>query len=150
MSSANIIYDDNVYVKRNKYVSAILLCKFLSTFPANVVAICKPEVIWSLPWILFIEAFHHYHARIFYLLALHRNITQLYCCMYSNGYIQKKFLLLETFFDIGLVVLYVHEYFRLHNINAFMSSFSITHICIAILSLHSLFVSRKIKTESVA
>lgn len=148
--SDDIIYDDNIYVKRNKNVSAILLLKFIMTLPFNVIGIYKPELVVDYPWLLFIEAFHHYHARIFYLLAFHRNITQYYCFMYSNGVVQKKFLLLEALFDSGLVVLYVHEYFRLHNVKAFFSPFSIIHLIIAVLSFYSVLISRKIKSVNIA
>lgn len=148
--SNNLIYDDNIYVKRNMYVSMILFFKCVSSLPFNIAGIYDPDIVTDYPWILFLDAFQHYHARIFYLLAFHRNITQYYCCKYSNGIVQKNFLLLEALFDSGLVVLYVHEYFRLHNLKAFVSPFSIIHTCIAILSFYSVLISKKIKCTNVA
>ena len=148
--SSEMIYDDNVYVKRNKYASIILMGKCLSTLPFNVIGIYDPAFVPFFPWILFIEAFHHYHAGVFYLLAFHRNITQIYCSFFSNGVVQKTFLLLEALFDCGLVILYVHEYYRLHNINAFLSNHSIIHMIISILSFYSLLLSKRIKTTSLA
>lgn len=147
---ADVIYDDTMYVKRNTYVSSILFIKFISTFPFNLSGVYKPEILINLPWILYNEAFHHYHSRIFYLLALHRNVTQLYCSLYCNGFIQKKFLFLEALFDIGLIVLYCHEYFRYHNINVFISAYSIIHALIALFSFHSLMIANKIKIKNVA
>lgn len=145
-----VMYDDDKYVKRNRMASYILLIKAISTIPFNIIGLYKPEYIVEREWILFIEAFHHYHARIFYLLALHRNMTQLYCCKYTNGRIQRRFILLEAFFDIGLVCLYIHEYFGLHNVQVFMTPYTAIHCMIAILSVHSLRITNNIKYESIA
>ena len=147
----NIIYDDSYYVKRNTYASCILFIKMISTLPFNIIGLLYPENIHDLPWLLFMEAFYHYHTRIFYLLAFHRNMTQAYCAFFSNGLIQQKILILESFFDIGLVVLYVHEYYALHNINALFSSHCLIHIMIATLSFHSVIIScYKTKTQNLA
>lgn len=149
MTNENI-YDDSIYVKRNKYASIILFCKCISTLPFNIVAIIYPEMVQDYPWLLFMEAFYHYHTRIFYLLALHRNLMQAYCALVSNGDIQKKLLLLETLFDIGLVTLYVHEYYSLHNFKAFVSPHSLIHTAIAIFSSHSLLLSHYYTKRNLA
>lgn len=146
----NLIYDDNKYIKRNKMASIILLLKMISTLPFNIIGLFKPESIQDYDWILFIEAFHHYHTRIFYLLALHRNMTQFYCAKYGNGLIQRRLILLEFSFDIGLILLYVHEYFALHNIKVFFTWYTMIHFTIGALSLYSLRITSNIKIANVS
>ena len=137
-----VFYDDAKYVKRNRYVSCIFFVKFLSTLPFNILGLLLPEEIHDYPWILYLEAFHHYHTRIFYLLALYRNITQFYCAFVTNGIVQKELLKLETLFDIGLIALYIHEYYSLHNINVFFTSHVAVHILISCFSTYALFTTK--------
>lgn len=148
---AHVVYDDTIYIKRNKCVSIILFVKCVTTLPFNLLGIFKPEWVRDYPWILFMEAFHHYHARIFFLLCLHRNITQLYCSTLSNGFVQKQLLILELCFDVSLVALHVHEFYRMHNVQAFLSAHSIIHMLIACASLYSVSVaSAKMKITNLA
>lgn len=150
MSENDIIYDDHKFIKMNPRASFILLLKMISTLPFNLVALYKPELLVDYDWILFIEAFHHYHARIFHLLALHRNFTQFYCSIWGNGLIQKHFIMLEAGFDFSLILLYVHEYFALHNIKVFFTSYTLIHLSICLLSLYSIRITSKVKVQSIA
>lgn len=147
--SQTLMYDDDKHIPINKMASVILFTKMMFTLPFNVIGLVLPEILFDYPWILFIEAFHHYHARIFYLLAVHRNITQFYFTFWGNGLIQKRFLQLELMFDLGLVTLYIHEYFRLHNIHVFFSPFILLHFGIAMISTYSVYIASYHKTKPV-
>lgn len=150
MSAQNLIYDDTKYVKRNTIASGILWVKLISTLPFNLVGLYRPELLWGVPWILYIEAFHHYHARIFYLLALHRNLTQVYGCVFSNGWVQRRLICLECIFDMSLIGLYLHEYFLLHNVRSLFTLHTSIHLLICLLSLYSLKITSRIKVEAIA
>lgn len=143
-------YNNDRYVKRNRFCSYILLAKLISTMPFNLVGLMMPEYIANYPWILFIEAFHHYHTRVVYSLALHRNATQLYCAKFSDGRLQRHFMYLEFLFDVSLVLLHVHEYFRLHNMKVLTTPYILIHTCIASASAISLSETKKIKVNSIA
>ena len=148
MKHLSVIYDDTNLVKRHFYISSILFVKFISTFIFNILGLYDPKQLKPYPWILIINASQsEYYSRLFHLLLLYRNTTQLYCSIFSNGYIQKRFLFLEALFDIGLVVLCLHEN---KDIQALKTPHSIIHIIIAILSFHSLLLSRKIKIQNIA
>jgi hypothetical protein len=140
------MYDE---VPRNTYTSAILLFKVLSTMPFYTIAMIEPSWIPEYPWILFMEAFHHFHARIFFLLALYRCILQIYFASCSNGFYQKRFVVLEVCFDMGLICLYVHENFALHNIKVFYSKFLLSYTIHGILSLLTLRATHNMKLEHV-
>ncbi len=150
MVASDIVYDDHKFIKRNSKASFILIVKMISTFPFNLIGLYKPELLGEYDWILYIEAFHHYHARIFYLLAIHRNISQLYCSIRGNGFIQRRFIMLEAAFDFSLILLYVHEYFTLHNVKVFLTAYTLIHLSVCLLSLYSLRITSKIKIDSIA
>lgn len=133
-------------IKPNKLVSNILFVKFLSTFPFYVVGICIPEVLSPYTWILFNESFVHYHARIFYLLALYRSISQFYFSIWGDGLVQRRFVMLECFFDFGVILLYVHEYFRLHNIRVLITKYVMLH---SFFILTSLFCLKKTEETKI-
>lgn len=148
MRHLSLIYDDTKLVKRHFYISSILFIKFISTFIFNILGLYDPNKLNPYSWILILNAPQSdYDARLFHLLLLYRNTTQLYCSVFSNGYIQKRFLFLEALFDIGLVLLCLHEN---KDIQALKTPHSIIHTIIAILSFHSLLLSRKIKIQNIA
>jgi hypothetical protein len=140
------MYDE---IPSNKYTSSILILKCISSLPFYLIALAEPSWLEEYTWILFMEAFHHFHARIFFLLCIYRCILQFYFAVFSNGYYQRRFMLLEVFFDIGLISLYVHENFRLHNIRVFYSKFLISYMTNAILSLLSIRFTQNMKIEHV-
>ena len=145
-----IEYDDDHLVRRNSSASKILLFKMMITVPFNLIGIVAPERLAEYIWILYIEAFHHYHARIFYLLALHRNVTQFYCALWGNGIIQRRLVVLEVCFDVGLICLYVHEYFALRNVAVFFNSYTAMQSMLCVLSLYSLRITGNVKYRSMA
>ena len=57
--------------------------------------------------------------------------------------------MLEVLFDVGLMCIYVHENFRLHNIKVFYSKFLISYMTNAILSLLSLKATNHMKVEHI-
>jgi len=139
-------YDE---VPLNRYTSMILLFKVCLTAPFYFVALLEPHWIAPYTFLLFMEAFHHFHARIFFLLALYRCVLQLYFALFSSGYYQRRFMMLEVLFDCGLMSLYVHENFRLHNINVFVSKFLFWYTFNSILTLLSLRITKDMKVEHV-
>lgn len=143
-------YDDDHLVRRNPLASKILIFKAMITLPFNVVGIIMPERLVEYIWILYIEAFHHYHARIFYLLALHRNCTQLYCALWGNGILQRRLIVLEVCFDLGLIGLYVHEYFALRDMAALFNSYTAMQSLLCMLSMFSLRITDNVKFHSIA
>ena len=136
-------------IKKNKYTSIILISKALTTIPFYLVGIVEPSHLNHYTLILFIEAFHHFHARIFYLLTLYRCCLQVYFALFSDGYYQRRFIYLEVLFDVGLIMLYIHENFALHNIHVFYSKFLLMYVVNAILSLFTLKLTESIKFEHV-
>ena len=136
-------------VPLNRYTSIILIFKAVLTAPFYFVALLEPFWIHPYSFLLFIEAFHHFHARIFFLLALYRSTLQLYFAFFSNGYYQRKFMMLEVFFDCGLMILYVHENFRLHTIKVFTSNYLIWYTINSILSLLSIKFTSYMKVDHV-
>ena len=58
-------------------------------------------------------------------------------------------MMLEVLFDCGLMSLYVHENFRLHNINVFVSKFLFWYTFNSILTLLSLRITKDMKVEHV-
>ena len=94
-------------------IKNLLLLKFSVSFPFYLVCMYDPNLLIAHNWLLQIEAFQYYQSRIFYLLALYRNMTQLYFAIWGFGAIQRKFIYIETVFDFSVILLYVHEYFRL-------------------------------------
>lgn len=150
MYDENVTYDDTRYIKRNPIASFILIFKAFVTFPFNLLGIFAPEKLKDYSWILYIEAFHHYHARIFYLLAVHRNILHVYCAGFTNGLMQKKLIMLEACFDVGLICLYTHEYFALHNFTIFFTPHVLLNLFMCLLSIYALRVTSKIKIDSIA
>jgi hypothetical protein len=136
-------------VPLNKYTSTILLAKVVSSMPFYIVGLMEPSWVEEYTWILFMEAFHHFHARIFFLLTLYRCLLQIYFAILSNGFYQRRFIMLEVLFDVGLMCIYVHENFRLHNIQVFYSKFLISYMTNAILSLLSLRITDRMKVEHI-
>ena len=135
--------------KTRTILSKILLLKCIITIPFYTVGIYKPEYIPEYPWILFIEAFHHYHARIFYLLAIHRSFAQFFVSLWGNGITQRRMIIWECSFDTGLVILFIHEYFGRKNFEIFLSPFFLVHSFLALISIICLFQVRRIKTTHV-
>jgi hypothetical protein len=136
-------------IKPNKYAASILVFKSVITMPFYLVAIYEPFYIQEYAWLLYMEAFHHFHARIFFLLAVYRNILQLYFGLFSNGFYQRRFIMMEVIFDFGVLGLYLHENFGLHNIQLFYSSFFSFYVINALLSIYSLFVTNTMKFEHI-
>ena len=139
-------YDDNKLIKRNTIVSNILIAKAMSTLCFNVVGIYDPDLLDNYAWILFMEAFHHYHARIFYLLALHRNMNQLYGGFCADGRMQHRLIMLETTFDIVLIALYIQENYQ----NELFSTYLLLHTLVASISLCALSMTSKVKVQAIA
>ena len=135
--------------KPNKYVGTILFFKSLITLPFYLVALYEPFYIQEYSWILYMEAFHHFHARIFFLLAIYRGLLQLYFAYFSNGYHQKRFVLLEVGFDCFIILIYLHENYALHNIKVFISNFLLFYICNTVLSLYTLKLAQNIKDDHI-
>ena len=135
--------DDSELIKPQPLVSAMLFIKLISSSPFYLIGIYAPEYLDDYSWILYNESFHHYHSRIFYLLALYRCISQLYFAVWGNGLVQRRFVMLECAFDISVILLYIHEYVRLHNIKTLFCNYTILHMCYVIMSLICLA-----KTES--
>ena len=138
------INSEETIVKRRKTTSLILLSKSFSSFPNYILGIYKPEHAFQVPWTLYMESFHHYHSRIFYLLALYRSLLQIYVALYANGTIQKKFVILESCFDIGIVCLFLSE-FSYNN----YSPFFIIHLLFLFLSLLTLQNTNDIKAHHI-
>jgi len=118
----------------------ILLLKFLISFPYYLSGLYDPILLNSHNWLLYIESFHHYQARIFYLLALYRNVTQLYFAIWGFGVIQRKFVCIEAMFDINVILLLFHEYFVRH-VSLHLEFVGI-HICYVIASCFALYSTR--------
>lgn len=74
------------------FTSIILFIKAFVTLPFYFVAIYEPFYLDEYSWILYMEAFHHFHARIFFLLAIYRGLLQIYFSSFSNGFYQKRFI----------------------------------------------------------
>lgn len=127
--------DDSQFIKPQPLVSTLLLIKLTTSFPFYITGLYAPEYLDDYSWILYNEAFHHYHARIFYLLALYRCMSQLYFSVWGNGLVQRRFVMLECIFDSGVVLLYAHEYYRLHNIKVLISNYSMIHLVYIFISL---------------
>jgi hypothetical protein len=135
-------FDDSSLTKRNNTTSLMLILKLAISLPFNVIGILKPELLFSdFFWFLFMEAFHHYHARVFYLLALHRNLLQFYAAFLGNGLFQNVLLKTEVAFDFGLILLYIHEYYALHNVKVFFTKYVFFHFAIMALSSFALYRS---------
>ena len=135
----DIIYDDTRYVRRNKFVSILLMLKYLSTVPFNAMGVYDPSLINRYPWILTIET-NDFDARIFYVLGMHRNLVQYYCARHGNGIVQQKFLYIEAMFDIGIVGSFLYtfypeidlitsRFFVIHSVFAFCSMYSVILLC---------------------
>ena len=139
------ISDENS-VKRCKTTTSILFVKSFSSSPIYILGIYKPELVFELPWFLYMESFHHYHSRIFYLLAVYRSFLQMYVALYGNGVMQKKFIILECFFDISIVSLFLNEFS--YN-KCFSSQFFMIHLLFSLLSLLSLKKNKEIKIHHI-
>ena len=144
----NIIHDESEVIRNNKYTSCILVLKSVSTFPYYFFAILEPSYILSHGWLLFMEAFYHFHTRIFYLLALYRSMYQLYMAFFTNGYYQRQYMMFEVGFDVSLIVLYMHEYF-IRNIRMFATSFLYIHVFLAIISVISIYATKNMKSVHI-
>ena len=142
-------YPDFELSKRNFKTSCILFSKVCITLPFYLVALYEPFYIAEYYWILYMEAFHHFHARIFFLLAIYRCFLQIYFSCFSNGYYQKKFVYLEILFDISLIILYLHENFSLHNIQVFYSKFLLFYVINTFLTVLSIIFSQSIKLDHI-
>lgn len=137
-------------VKMNKYTTCMLVMRAIVSAPFYVCGMIEPSWLnGNAPWVLFMEAFHHFHARIFYLLALYHCFLQVYFAFYSNGFYQRRFMLFEVFFDVGLIGLYIHENFFLHNIAVLWSKFFIFHATYASLSLLSIQKTHNMKVHHI-
>ena len=140
---------DYELTKRNNKTSCIMFSKACITLPFYVVALYEPFYIKEYSWILYMEAFHHFHARIFFLLAIYRSLLQIYFSCFSNGYYQKKFVYIEIWFDMSLIGLYLHENFALHNIQVFYSKFFLFYIINTILTVLSIIFTQSIKIDHI-
>lgn len=143
--SSQMSFPNEEEIKSQPLVSTLLTVKCLSTAPFYVVGMYAPEYLSDFTWILYNESFYHYHARIFYLLALYRSLSQLYFAVWGNGLVQRRFVMLECLFDVGVIALYIHEYYRLHNIKIFMTKYLILHSFFILVSLLCLKKTEKTK-----
>lgn len=140
--------DDSELTQRNRFTSFMLFLKLIISLPFNFVGILKPELLFpEFFWFLFIEAFYHYHARVFYLLALYRNALQFYGAFKGNGVYQNIILKAEVIFDFGLIALYIHEYYGLHNVKIFLTKYVVFHMFLSACSFFALFRSIVRKDE---
>lgn len=98
---------------RTRIISRILFLRVVFTSPFYMAGIVNPSRVAPYCWILYMEAFHHFHARIFYLLAMYRNGLQ---CFFSRqrGWPRLAFMLGEACFDTSVVLLFIHEHQRYH------------------------------------
>ena len=142
-------YADYELTNRNFKTSFIIFSKVCITLPFYVVALYEPFYIEEYFWILYMEAFNHFHARVFFLLAIYRSLLQIYFSCFSNGYYQKKFVYLEILFDMSLIGLYLHENFYLHNIQVFYSKFFLFYIINTFLTVLSILFSQSIKIDHI-
>ena len=142
-------YPDLEFSKRNLKTSCILFSKVFITLPFYFIGLYEPFYVDEYSWILYMEAFHHFHARIFFLLAIYRCFLQLYFSCFSNGCYQKKFVYLEIWFDISLIILYLHENFSLHNIQIFYSKFLLFYVINTVLTILSIIFSQSIKIDHI-
>jgi len=136
-------------VKLNKYASLILLIKALSTLPFYLVGLYEPFYIPEYSWILYMEAFHHFHARIFFLLTIYRCLLQIYFSILSNGFYQRRFIILEVLFDLSIILLYLHENYSLHNITIIFSNFFIFYVGNTCMSICTLLLTSYTKIDHV-
>lgn len=139
-------YDDSRYIRSQRVVSSLLFIKVLTSSPFYLIGLISPEHLDDYSWILYNEAFHHYHARIFYLLALYRAASQLYFAVWGNGLVQRRFVMLETIFDIGVITLYIHEYARLKNVKILICNYTLLHTMYVFISLYCLYKTESVKT----
>ena len=135
--------------KRNKYASGIMTIKAISTLPFYFTAIYEPFYLEKHSWILYIEALNHFHTRIFFLIAIYRGILQLYFSSFSNGYCQKQFIIFEMFFDMSVIVLYLHEHIVLENIKELFSNFFIFHLITCFTTFLNIILTCYIKIDHV-
>ena len=136
-------------IKPSAIIRRLMFLKCVSAAPFYIVGMYFPEYIDDYSWILYLEAFHHYHARIFYMLALYRCIAQIYVSWIADGLLQKHFVVLDCFFDFGVIILYVHEYFRLHNVKVLMNAYTTIHFAYLCISLFSYKKSKEIKVSHI-
>jgi hypothetical protein len=136
-------------IKRNKYTSIILLTKALITLPFYFIGLYEPFYVSEYSWILYMEAFHHFHARVFFLLAIYRGLLQMYFAFLSNGFYQKRFVILEVIFDCSIICLYLHENYALHNIRVFISKFLMFYILNALFSIYTVLLTSYIKIDHI-
>ena len=96
-----------------KVARFLLGTKLAITFPFYVIGIVDPDMVFATHFHLYMEAFHHFHARIFYWLACYRCLVQLYfmCNMYRSK-VFLEFIRLEVLFEVGLLGLYLHEHMK--------------------------------------
>lgn len=135
--------------KRNNWTSIILLTKAIITLPFYIIGLYEPFYVQEYSWILYMEAFHHFHARIFFLLTIYRGALQIYFSTFSNGFYQKRFVMLEVLFDCSIISIYLHENYSLHNIKIFLSNFFLFYIINTIMTLYTLKLTTSIKVDHV-
>lgn len=117
-------------------VQTWLFCKFIATAPFYMVGIISPDLVFDTNWILFMEAFHHFHARIFYLLALYRALTQLYFVFNfkKNRKYALAFMKADSAFEAGVILLYMHEHWK-NGKKMFSSHFFLFQLFMSAISL---------------
>ena len=89
----------------------ILAVKFFATAPIYFARMVNPDLMANLPWCMGIDAFHHFEARVFYLLALYRASLQLYFSANSSKKAFRYFLALEVLLEGTVLGIFCAEYY---------------------------------------
>ena len=127
-------YFKNKCHNKEMLVKILLGAKFLITSPFYVAGVINPDLVPDVNWILFMEAFHHFHARIFYLLALYRACTQLYFVFNNNKKYAFTFIKADSLFETGVICLYIHEHWK-NGRQMFSSHFFLAQLFMSIVTL---------------
>jgi len=136
-------------IKNSPAARNIVLFKCLATAPFYLMGVIDPSMSKEYCWVLYMEAFHHYHARIFYMCLLYKNCTQMCFAVLGNGHTQRTAVKLDGLFDVVLVLLYIHEYYKYHTFSVLFSKFAATHMVSATLTLYALRRTLSIKLDHV-
>lgn len=116
------------------YTKLLLGTKFLLTAPFYMAGVFDPDLVPELNWILYMEAFHHFHARIFYLLAFYRACTQLYFVFNNNKKYAFTFIKADSLFETGVIFLYIHEHWK-NGSKMFSSHFFIAQLIMSVITI---------------
>ena len=116
------------------YTKLLLGTKFIITSPFYIAGVIDPDLVPELNWILYMEAFHHFHARIFYLLAFYRACTQLYFVFDNNKKYAFTFIKADSVFETGVIMLYVHEHWK-NGSKIFSSHFFLIQLLMSLITI---------------